>query len=322
MLQIMVDSPGAYFLGIDAGGTKTQCALAQENTELVRASGGSIKTLHLSPEEATRHLEALLREIAQQSGIPLNKITRTCVGLSGFSVPHVTEWARNALASRIGGEVLVVGDEEIALDAAFGSGPGVLVVAGTGNNIIGRARNGQMVHVGGWGPALADEGSGNWIGKQAVRAIFNALDRGETTLLLDAVMRQWKISSIGALIDHSNQPHAPCFSELTPLVVECAKRQDRAAIAVLDQAGSLLGDYAVLAIQHQQKLDQQDCLCPEVAFTGSVLEHIVPVREAMAVTILRSFPDAWIHTEAIDPVKGALWLAQHPRETSVRYPRR
>ena len=51
----------------------------------------------------------------------------------------------------------------------------------------------KLVHVGGWGPVLADEGSGVWIGKQAVRAIFDALDHDETTL---SCSREYSTSGI------------------------------------------------------------------------------------------------------------------------------
>ncbi len=36
------------------------------------------------------------------------------------------------------GELILLGDVEIALDAAFHGGAGVLVLAGTGSNVAGR----------------------------------------------------------------------------------------------------------------------------------------------------------------------------------------
>src|SRR5665213_3333877 len=116
----------AYYMGLDAGATKTDCALAEDDTILARAAGGTIKTLQASPREAAENLDALLKNIAAQSGVSLDSITCTCVGLAGYSVPRVLEWARQALRARIGGEILLVGDEEIALDAAFRGGAGVL----------------------------------------------------------------------------------------------------------------------------------------------------------------------------------------------------
>ena len=65
----------------------------------------------------------------------------------------------------------------IALEAAFGSGPGVIVIAGTGSIAYGRNREGQTARAGGWGFAISDEGSGHWIGRTAVAAAIARLGR-------------------------------------------------------------------------------------------------------------------------------------------------
>ena len=83
----------------------------------------------------------------------------------------------------------VVGDEVIALDAAFRGGPGILQIAGTGTNCIGRAPDGGRESAGGWSSRLGDEGSGYWIGLHAVRRALNAYDREEPTRVLEVVGR-------------------------------------------------------------------------------------------------------------------------------------
>lgn len=318
MLPVM-----AYFLGLDAGGTKTVCALAAEEAVLGRATGGPIKILRVPLEEAEKNLAELLQTVSARSGISLQSITRTCIGLSGGSVPRIADWTLHALQKHVSGEILLAGDEEVALDGAFPGSAGVLVVAGTGSNMIGRTTAGQLIHVGGWGPVVADEGSGNWIGRQAVRAIFDALDHEEMTQLLPEVLDQWKLPNIGSLIDLSNQTPGPNFSALTPIVALCAGQGDPYAKRVLDQAGTLLGTYAVLTVRRLQKFEKR---CPEIAFTGSVLQHVSAVNEAMRAAILRELPAARILPEAIDPVQGALWRArqlQMPVDSHViRFPRR
>ena len=309
-----------YYLGLDAGGTRTECALAQDDTILARASGGTIKLTRTSTEDAETNLDELLRELSRQSGVSLDSIACTCVGLSGFSVSWVADWVRQAFHARVSGDILLAGDEEIALDAAFSGGTGVLVVAGTGSNLIGRTSDGQLIHVGGWGPALADEGAGSWIGKQAVRAIFDAVDRDTTTLLLKKVLQAWVLPDIGGLIDRTNQVPEPDFSELTPVVVECAQLGDDSAADVLKRGGQFLGMYAALTVQRVRKLEAPGTAACEVAFTGSILRQIAPVREAMFAAIRREIPGIRIRTEAVDSVQGALWRARqhcHPQLGAV-----
>jgi N-acetylglucosamine kinase-like BadF-type ATPase len=300
----------AYFLGLDAGATRTRCVLADNHSILARASSGTIKIMHAPVEDAERNLDALLQEVSAESGVSLDSIACTCVGLAGNSVPRVADWVRQQLQARISGEVLLAGDHAIALDAAFSGGAGVIVTAGTGSSMVGRASDGRMVHVGGWGPVVADEGSGSWIGRRAVRAVFDALDRDEETLLLRKVQEAWELPAIEALVDVANRVPAPEFPTLAPVVVECAQRGDPDALRILQEAGQYLGEYAVLAAKRVKKLESQGAALPEVAFTGSILSQIASVREAMIAYLRQELPGIRIRTEAVDPVLGALWRAR------------
>ena len=300
----------AYFLGLDAGATHTRCVLADDDRILARASSGTIKILHRPVEDAEKNLDDLLRDVAAESGISLGSIARTCVGLAGITVPRVEDWVRKELRTRVSGETLLVSDGAIALDAAFRGGAGVIVVAGTGSHVIGRATDGRVARVGGWGPAVADEGSGTWIGKRAVRAVFDALDRDEETLLMQKIQEAWALPSIGHLVDAANRIPGAEFSKLTPVVVECAQRGDRDASRILEEAGTYLGVYAVLAAKRVEKLEGEGAALPEVAFTGSILSQIAPVREAMIAYLRRELPGIRIQTDAVDPVLGALWRAR------------
>jgi glucosamine kinase len=173
-----------YFLAIDAGGTTTTCLLAESDADethiLARASTTSIKLQRVSESEATARLTALLHDVATAASIPLTQITRTCIGLAGLSIPAVRAHASRTLSALVSGEILILGDEEIALDAAFPSTPGILLIAGTGSNCIGRDAAGSLHRAGGYGPILGDEGGGYWIGLESLRAALRALDSDQS----------------------------------------------------------------------------------------------------------------------------------------------
>ena len=267
----------SYFLAIDAGGSKTQCLLADETRVLARAATGTVKPMRISESEATARLRAMLSEVVAAAGASLEDISRTCVGLAGMGSPAVRAWASRALAEAVRGEVVLCGDEEIALDAAFTGGPGVLVVAGTGSNAIGRAVDGRLFGAGGWGPVLGDEGSGTWIGLEAIRAALRAHDRDRpggpnrntrddlkrntnhaqdasgapSALLLREIERQWALDSLGELVAYANQRggnghSAPDFATLAPVVARCAEQGDALASDVLRRAGEELA--AIVAL--------------------------------------------------------------------------
>src|SRR5580698_10792794 len=239
----------SFFLALDAGGTKTDYALADETRELARVRTGTIKRMRVDAGTACRNLESALAELTARTGISMASVTRTCVGTAGETVPLVKDWLRESITARVGGGLLILGDVEIALDAAFPGRAGVLVLAGTGSNVVGRTNGGLLLTAGGWGPALADQGSGHRIGLESLRAIFLAKDQERQTLLLSAVMEFWKLPSLDSLIEYGNSQPAPDFSKLTEVVVRCAELGDEIALAVLRQQGEELADLVRLVIR-------------------------------------------------------------------------
>ncbi len=76
----------AFFLGVDAGGTKTDYLLADETHELARVRTGTIKRMRANAETATANLEQALAELTARTGVSMQAITRTCIGAAGETV--------------------------------------------------------------------------------------------------------------------------------------------------------------------------------------------------------------------------------------------
>jgi N-acetylglucosamine kinase-like BadF-type ATPase len=300
----------AFYLGFDAGGTKTDCALADETHILARAQNGSIKPLRVSAEQAETNMRDLLKEISCQSGVDLKQVAVSCVGTAGVRLPQTREWMQQIISRYAGGEILVCGDEATALDAGFPGQAGVLVIGGTGSNILGRTSYGETFNVGGWGPVLGDEGSGYWIGLESLKAACRAHDFQRHTMILDRVMRFWSAPTIGDVVNIATSTPAPDFSQLAPLVVECAEAGDAVALEVLNLGGRILGECAAHAL-HRLRALEPDAPVPSVAYVGGILKGVSFVRESMIETIHQNFPMVKVLPEAVDPVIGALWRARH-----------
>src|ERR1700742_1953878 len=99
----------SFYLGIDAGGTKTACAVANEEQILVRARGGSIKPLRVTPQEAEVNLTALLESAARQSGVSLREISGTSIGIAGLRFPETRSWLLGLLQSYVSGPIDICG---------------------------------------------------------------------------------------------------------------------------------------------------------------------------------------------------------------------
>lgn len=308
----------SYFLALDVGGTKADYVLADDTKVLARVRTGTIKRMRADEAIALARLKEGLHQLETLAAISMQKIARTCVGTAGETVPLVADWLRKEIGKRVSGELLLLGDVEIALDAAFPGAGGVIALAGTGSNVAGRTCTGILTTAGGWGPALADQGSGHRIGQQALRSIFLARDEGRSTCLLPAVLEFWSLESIEQLVSFANTLPGPDVSQVTPLVLRCAAEGDPVAGEVLLREGEDLAYLVILVIRRLLATDPGHL--PGLAFAGSIMENLPPVREALIAAVHREFPAVQMMAGVVDPVQGALWRARtglQPRQKNI-----
>lgn len=299
-----------YFLGLDIGGTKTACVLADEHGRLARAESGSAKILRVGEEEAAGHLREALDTVSKESGVALSDVTASCIGTSGISIPKVAEWLRRHMAMWVGGSLSLVGDEIITLDAAFPGEPGVIVIAGTGSNVIGRGRNGDATGAGGWGPALADEGSGHLLGHQALRAVFAAMNVGPEPALFYRVLDHLGLKTRDDLIAAANAENFS-FAKLMPLVVQSAREGDPIARETLRVGGEQLAGLVLDVIAKLAVAEPGIEEGLKIACTGSIMKHVQEVSDSMQKTLLYVYPRLEFVPGIVDSLDGALWHARH-----------
>lgn len=301
----------ALYLAVDLGGTKTEYVLADETRELARVRGGTIKRMRTDEGTADQNFIQALAELEKKSGASMRGVKRSCVGAAGITVALVTDWVRKVFSQHVGGELILVGDVEIALDGAFFGGPGVLVMAGTGSNVAGRSSTGRLTTAGGYGPALGDQGSGARIGQQALRDIFIAIDEERETTLLPAILKLWELPGIDELVGYANRIPSPDLTKLAPVVLSCAEAGDAVAQQVLRREAEELAHLVRIVIDRLRKDDPRPDWIPDLAFTGSILEHVAPVREGIVEVLRRNFPTLQVIPGMVDPLLGALWRARH-----------
>ena len=301
----------SVYLAVDACGTKTECVIADDERILSRVGGETVKMTPVGAPEAAARLRRLLEEASAQAKVPLYLVTRACVGLAGISSEGVRAWAESTLGEMLTGELILTGDEEIALEAAFGSeGPGVLVIAGTGSHVVGRCGNGSRMTAGGWGPMLGDEGSGYWIGLEGIRSGLRAVDRGVPSCLLREINALWGVNSIGALIAKANSRPCPDYAALAEAVAHCASQGDALARSVLERAGEELAAQVSIVLSKMRAAGCGPEDLERIAYSGSVLSQIRPVHRAMVASLRLSHPQAQVDEHAAEPIDGALARAR------------
>jgi glucosamine kinase len=302
----------AVVLGIDGGGTNTRAVIARGDVVLGRANGGSIKRLRVGAEEAEANLRVLLRDVLDAARVA--QVDAVSAGIASASLPGVSEWITEVFGEFGIRNSEVVGDEVIALDAAFQGGAGILQIAGTGSNCIGRTAAGERESAGGYSSTLGDEGSGYWIGLHGIRQALRAYDAGEPSMILKRVGAAWGTTTLEELVNHGNEVPGPDFSALAPIISTAAEEGDAVATRVLLQAAADLADY-ILLVRH--KLRQRYSLVEEVpvAWTGSVLEKIGMVRARLTDILKQAAPNMPFAQEGVVAVEGALWRAHRLAES-------
>ena len=294
-------------LGIDGGGTNTRAAIAVDGKIAGSGQSGSIKRLRVGAAAAEANLRGLLKDVFTQAGV--NAVHAASCGVASASMPGIPEWIAAVLHDFGAERSEVVGEEVIALDAAFKGGPGILQIAGTGTNTIGRAPDGTRESAGGWSSRLGDEGSGYWIGLHAIRRALNAHDRDEPTAILRTVSEIWQTPTMDDLINFGDSTPGPDFAALSPAINELAETGDPVAESVLQQAASDLVDFVLLV---RAKLRSKHGLVAEVpvAWTGSVIEKMGLVRESFFAGLKAAAPEMPIAEHAVVSLDGAVWRAQ------------
>jgi N-acetylglucosamine kinase-like BadF-type ATPase len=300
-------------LGIDGGGTQTRAVIAEKDNVYARIKGGSIKRLRVGAEAAEANLRALLRDVFASAGV--SHVDAVSAGIASANSPGVSEWITAVFEEFPIRCSEIVGDEVIALDGAFRGGPGILQIAGTGSNCIGRTATGERESAGGYSSVLGDEGSGYWIGLHGVRRALKAYDHGEFSTILQRVGAEWGTDSLEELVDYGNTVPGPDFSELAPIVSAAAEAGDSIATEVLHQAAADLAD-CVLLVRH--KLRRRHGIAEEVpiAWTGGVLEKMGIVRTRFTEILKQAAPNLPIAQEGVVAVEGALWRARRLVESN------
>lgn len=292
------------YLGIDAGGTKTDCALSNGAELLGQATGESSKLARVGREKARSNLQNVIQRACESARVLARDVQYVCIGMAGASLPDAVSWAQDAARELMpAATIYVAGDHIIAHRAAFGTSHGVLVISGTGSIAFGRNAAGETARAGGWGPHVSDEGSGFWVGREAVIAALHGYDLGRGDGMLSLVAGQWKVSP-EEVVRVANAAE-PRFAELSVPVSAAAEGGDPAAIDIIKRAGQGL---AFLGTSVIRRLWPQGGVVP-IGLAGGVLQGSALVRSAFKDAMRTAYPQAAVSFAVVRPVLGALEIA-------------
>ena len=303
-------------LGIDAGGTKTVCLMADTHGRPVAESRGPGAALHvMSVADMTQTLADVIAQVSSSS--QTNPVA-ICLGMAGVDRPGEPERVGGILAGILPGvRSVVVSDALIALEAGAPDQPGIVLLAGTGSMAFGRDREGRAARAGGWGYLLADEGSGYWLGRQALRAVMRAVDgRGPSTVLTRLVLEHWGVDRPRDLVQkiYAGDPRPRTIAGLAPVVEAAVDAGDIVARGIVS-AGAV--ELAAAAMSVSTRLQLHDA---PVVLAGSLFRVMPHLRSAVTMRLTEEMPQSPVRALEVEPARGAVHLAAALANNRLRLP--
>jgi N-acetylglucosamine kinase len=307
-----------HVLGIDAGGTKTVCLLADSQGAIVSEGRGPGANLHTAGELA---VEKVLHA-AMETAIGDRDITPAaiCLGIAGVDREDEATAVR-AIMRRIGykSRVLVVNDALIGLVAGARDDPGIAINAGTGSIVYGRNAQFEAARAGGWGHMIGDEGSGYWIGRESLAAVMRAFDgRGPETQLAGDILSHFNVDDESRLprIVYDRELPRVSVAALGPIAQRAAEQGDAVALRILERAAEEL----VLAARSVATRLEMRGDTFTFYLAGGVFRVVPWLVDELQRRLMEVAPRAQVQTLDEEPALGAVWLALAETRGGARVP--
>jgi glucosamine kinase len=224
-------------LGVDGGGTQSRARLCAYSGRLLGEAVGGPANLRLGIEASFSSIVDAASQCLANAGFGQKDLARVvaCLALAGASEPGHLDAAK--LHRHPFRAAIITTDAHAACVGAHGGRDGGVIIAGTGA-VAWALLKGRTYRIGGWGLPISDEGSGAWIGSEALRRVLWAHDgRIGWTPLLRALFA-----------DFSNDPHAIVgwtagasprqFGAFAPRVADYARKDDPVAIELMRAAAA------------------------------------------------------------------------------------
>lgn len=301
-------SERTVLLGVDSGGSHTAVVVGDaQGRVMARAEGPGSAMKPGGAERSAAVIQDVARRAIAQAKLEL-PTTLALVGAAGAGrAPERAELAAALVAAGVARRVDVRGDVEIALAAAFGTGSGIMLNAGTGSIAYARTPDGRLHRAGGYGWQLGDEGGGYWLGRRALAAAARAQDGlEESSTLLERLLVALGLQHFDDLIRWTATATPAQVAALAPHVLNAAREGEMVAQRAVHDAGVELSRLVAALAGHFT-----DEGTVRVTTAGGLLRPGSPLLDAFRTSLQGHAPRARL-TEtggSVDAPVGALHLA-------------
>jgi glucosamine kinase len=296
----------SVLVGVDAGGSHTEAVAADDALEpLGRYRGPRGAVTDRTTTEAAEVIAAVVRRAVADAG--LNRPDIVMIGAAGAGRDETKQGLQAAVGAIMGPAVRirVTTDAAIALEAAFPSQSGIVLIAGSGSIAYARDSSGVIWRVGGLGWQFGDDGSGYALARAALGVVARAADgRGPATALSDRLAKGIGATTLDHIVLWAQHAKPYDVAALAQAVCETADAGDAAATRLVRQtARDLCAHLEALA----RRLHGAKQL--KAALAGGLLTRGSPVRRELVALVREQVKGVTVLDTDVDPAVGALALA-------------
>ena len=300
-----------YIIGIDGGGTKTQCAIADINGEIIyECTGGASNFISIGTEKVSQTILNLIDDCRKELNINFSDIQIVVLGTTGAGRRVDAERMEKAFNDYAANKNItfdhfhVESDARIALEGAFSGKPGCILISGTGSIIFAKSPDGKIHRAGGFGKLIGDEGSGFAIGRKGLAAASKQLDeRGVHTQIAKLIREKFSIDSPEKLITEVYRNNLDIASA-APLVLDAAEQGDSAALKIIDEES----DELLLHISAMVKNFKTGEI--NIAFIGSLISTENIFSRTLKKKIIMRYPEVKVRKPEHPPAAGAIIIGK------------
>jgi N-acetylglucosamine kinase-like BadF-type ATPase len=298
-------------LGVDGGGTKSIGLVADPTGHiLTRRESGASNVNVVGLDGAARSLAKVITDCCDDVRCPPDELSCVVLALAGAGDDVSRKRIKDAVNNLFVKEgrrplsVIIESDARAALEGAFDGSPGVVIIAGTGSVVIGKNNSGELLTVGGWGRILGDEGSGFFVGREAVRVVALQMDRrGEATKLKDMLAETYKWQTRADII-HAVYQEKFELSRLAPIVLEAAAQHDIVSQKLLQTAALQLAEQARVIVMQMGILRKIG-----LVMVGGLIDHENVYSNTLHMKLLKLLPQVDVRQPIHSPAHGAVLIA-------------
>ena len=307
-----------FIIGIDGGGTKTAAVLMDKSGIIQAHIVGKSSNFQVTGKETFQQtIQNVVHSLLKKSNMSTQNVDHLYMGLSGAG-RFSDRQAIHSIISPLGlaQKITVDTDAAAAIAGAFAGEPGIILISGTGSICFGKSRNGTLYRAGGWGYLLGDEGSGYYIGQQAIMAALKNYDgQGQDTSLLKVIEHKFNLDHIDLIIPpiYSGKIDRSEISGLAPLVFRESANGDKIAQNIIETAGKELGNL-IAAIIKQMGLHHQKVT---VALVGSIFNQKEILIPHIKISTIHDLNKINFIEPLFEPVIGACILALQAENITI-----